>query len=271
MFAAFLHAFWNFLLKGNKDKALAMCGVTLGHTPFCVAGFVYSGFPDMQVLPYILGSALLHSGYQIALMQAYRFGDLSQVYPIARGLSPLLLMIATLVVGLDTLSHIQILAIVMVTTSLFVFGFSQFRAYENGKLGLLMALTTGVFIASYSFVDAIGVRASQSAISYYSMMSFLNAMVMLVYFSVWHRGALLRLPFDGFKLFWIGGGASYGAYVIVLWACLYAPVALVSSLREASVLFALLLGVFFLGEKVSLNRILATIILLFGVAIIRLF
>jgi len=271
MFAAFLHAFWNFLLKGNNDKALAMCAVTLGHTPFCIAGFVYSGLPDMQALPYILGSALLHSGYQIALMQAYRFGDLSQVYPIARGLSPLLLMIATLVVGQDVLSHTQILAIIMVATSLFVFGLSQFRAYENGKLGLFMALTAGMFIASYSFVDAIGVRVSQSAISYYSMMSFLNAVVMLVYFAIAHKGALLSLPSRGIKIFWIGGGASYGAYVIVLWACLYAPVALVSSLRETSVLFALLLGVFFLGEKVSLSRILATIILLAGVAVIRLF
>ena len=86
LFAAFLHAFWNFLLKGNSDKALAMCAVTLGHTPFCVAGIFYSGFPDIQALFYILGGALLHSGYQIALMYAYRFGDLTQIYPIARGL-----------------------------------------------------------------------------------------------------------------------------------------------------------------------------------------
>jgi len=271
LFAAFLHAFWNFLLKGNSDKALAMCAVTLGHTPFCVAGIFYSGFPDIQALFYILGGALLHSGYQIALMHAYRFGDLTQIYPIARGLSPLLLILATLIIGQEILSDMQILAIILVAVSLFVFGLSQLRARESGLVSLVMAVTAGIFIASYSFVDAIGARLSQNAVSYYSVMSFLNALIMLVYFAFAHKGVLLRLPSEGRKIFWIGGGASYAAYVMVLWACLSAPVALVSSLRETSVLFAIFFGVFFLGEKLTASRIMATITLVIGVVVIRLF
>ncbi|MEK9729791.1 MAG: hypothetical protein VW417_07665, partial [Alphaproteobacteria bacterium] len=140
-------------------------------------------FPDIQALFYILGGALLHSGYQIALMHAYRFGDLTQIYPIARGLSPLLLMLATLIIGQDILSDMQILAIILVAVSLFVFGLSQLRARESGLVSLVMAVTAGIFIASYSFVDAIGARLSQNAVSYYSVMSFLNALIMLVYFT----------------------------------------------------------------------------------------
>lgn len=165
----------------------------------------------------------------------------------------------------------QILAIILVAASLFVFGLSQLRARESGLVSLVMAVTAGIFIASYSFVDAIGARLSQNAVSYYSVMSFLNALIMLVYFALTHKGVLLRLPSEGRKIFWIGGGASYAAYVMVLWACLSAPVALVSSLRETSVLFALFFGVFFLGEKLTASRIMATITLVIGVVVIRLF
>ncbi len=134
------------------------------------------------------------------------FGDLTQIYPIARGLSPLLLMLATLIIGQDILSDMQILAIIMVAASLFVFGLSQLRARESGLVSLVMAVTAGIFIASYSFVDAIGARLSQNAVSYYSVMSFLNALIMLVYFTLAHKGVLLRLPSEGRKIFWIGGG-----------------------------------------------------------------
>lgn len=268
--AAFLHAFWNFLLKGNDDKALAMCAVTLGHLPFCIIGMVWFGLPDSEAFIYVCGGAILHCGYQISLMSAYRFGDLAQVYPVARGLSPLLLTLATFLFGQDSLTAQEVTGIALVSLALFLFGYTQITGQSQGLKGLILSVVTGVFIASYSLVDALGTRITGSALSFYSLMSAMNAVMMMVYFWFRHKPSLLSLKSRGMKIFWIGGSASYLAYVTVLWACLYAPIAVVSSLRETSVLFALFLSVVFLGEKLNLHRGVATVILLCGVVLMRL-
>ncbi len=90
LLAALLHASWNFIVKRTDDKNLSMCAVVLGHTPFALAALLISPLPGIESLPYILGGAVLHTGYQLFLLSSYRIGDLSQVYPLARGSSPLI-------------------------------------------------------------------------------------------------------------------------------------------------------------------------------------
>ena len=87
--AAFLHAFWNFLVRGTHDKALGMAAVMFGHLPLAFIGLFYAGLPPEGAWPYVMASAVLHLGYQVFLLNAYRFGDLTQIYPVARGASPL--------------------------------------------------------------------------------------------------------------------------------------------------------------------------------------
>ncbi len=268
--AAFLHAFWNFLVKGNDDKAMAMAAVALGHVPFCLGGLVLFGLPPTDALPMIVLSALLHTGYQIFLMNAYRFGGLSQIYPIARGLSPLLLSLASFAFMYDMPQRTDIIGIALVSGALIVFGIFQYRFDVDGPKGLVLACLTGLFIASYSMIDAIGTRIAGNAPGFYGVMSTLNGLLMLVYFLFRHRPSLVNLSRHGRGLFWIGGGASYFAYVFVLWACLHAPVAVVSSVRETSVLFAMALAVFFLGETLSVLRLATTLVIVCGVILLRL-
>ena len=89
--AAFLHAFWNFLVRGTHDKALGMAAVMFGHLPLAFIGLFYAGLPPEGAWPYVMASAVLHLGYQVFLLNAYRFGELTQIYPVARGASPLLI------------------------------------------------------------------------------------------------------------------------------------------------------------------------------------
>jgi len=268
--AAFLHAFWNFLLKGNHDKALSMYAVTAGHLPIAMVGMVWAGLPPMEALPFILISGGLHTGYQIFLMNAYRFGALSNIYPIARGLSPLLLALASLFMAEDQLSRLELLGILMVAGALIVFGMAQYRFDKDGPMGMFLAMMTGLFIASYSLTDALGTRVTGSAFSYYGAMSLVNVGLFTGYFMLYHRDALRRLPTEGRKMLIIGGTASYLAYVMVLWACLTLPVAIVSSLRETSVLIALILGVVFLKEKLTWAKMLACLAVVSGIALMRL-
>ena len=268
--AAFLHAFWNFLVKKNDDKALAVIAICLGHMPFAIIGLMFSGLPPASSLGYVLLSAIFHTGYQVFLMHAYRFGELSAVYPIARGLSPLLLMILTLIIGQDVLNPYQVAGVLSIGTALLIFGFSQYKISKNGLNGVLLAIATGFFIASYSLVDALGTRDAGNAVAFYGSLAFMNSIFLTAYFLIWHRSSLFDLPTKGKKIFWIGGGASYLAYVIVLWACLYAPIPVVSSLRETSTLIAVLLGIFILQEKLTVGKIVAAVAVVIGIAFIRL-
>ena len=267
--AAFLHAFWNFLVKKNDDKALAIIAICLGHLPFCIIGLLYTGLPPFSSLGFILLSGVFHTGYLIFLMHTYRFGDLSAVYPIARGFSPLLLVILTFFIGQDRLDIAEIIGVLFIGAALMVFGFSQYRLSKHGLQGIVLAAITGVFIASYSFVDGLGTRQSGSAMAFYGSSAIIHSILLTAYFLVWHRPSLKALPTAGMKLFWIGGGASYLAYTVVLWACLFAPIPVVSSLRETSTLIAVFLGVFILKEKMTWGKGIAAISVLIGIALVR--
>ena len=268
--AAFLHAFWNFLLKENNDKALSMYAVTVGHLPIALVGVAFVGLPPSEALPYIILSGFLHTGYQVFLMNAYRFGALSNIYPIARGLSPLLLALVTIGFAHDELSRLELLGIGLVAGALIIFGLAQYRFNKDGPLGVILAIITGCFIASYSLTDALGTRVTGSAFAFYGAMSFVNVLLFTGYYLCFHRDALKRLPREGMKMMVVGGGASYLAYVMVLWACLTLPVAVVSSLRETSVLIVMIFGVVFLKEELTRPKLLACIAVVCGIALMRL-
>ena len=154
--------------------------------------------------------------------------------------------------------------------ALIIFGLAQYRFNKDGPLGVILAIITGCFIASYSLTDALGTRVTGSAFAFYGAMSFVNVLLFTGYYLCFHRDALKRLPREGMKMMVVGGGASYLAYVMVLWACLTLPVAVVSSLRETSVLIVMIFGVVFLKEDLTRPKLLACIAVVCGIALMRL-
>ena len=240
--AAFLHAFWNFQVRGTEDKSLGMAAVMFGHLPLAIIGLTYVGLPVSDSWPYVMVSAVLHLGYQIFLLNAYRFGELTQIYPVARSASPMLITLFTMIMVPGILQTMEVIGVIMISGAIMIYGIVQYRTKSVGFAGIILAIITGFFIASYSIVDAEGTRIAQSAISYYGASTTANAVLFAIYL-LWFKPSVFGRIFpDAFSTFVIGGNASYFAYVAVLWACLSAPIALVSSLRETSVLFAVGLG-----------------------------
>jgi drug/metabolite transporter (DMT)-like permease len=267
--AALLHAVWNALVKGGADKRLNMAGVVIGHLPLALVALALVPAPDPASYPYIVAGTVLHFGYQWFLLGSYKIGDLTQVYPIARGVAPLLVAaISLLFLGVD-LSGMEMLAIVTIAAG--ILSISLVRGADglrNGK-ATAMALTTGCFIASYSLVDGLGARASGSAIGYYAWLGIANALIFAGFMAVTSPQVLRDLPTRGLKVFLIGGAASFLAYSLVIWAFTQAPIALVTALRETSIVFALLIGVLLMGERLSLGKVASTMITLIGVILLR--
>ena len=268
--AAFLHAAWNFFVKSGSDKALGMTAVVLGHAPFAALAILVSPLPDAAALPYVLAGALLHVGYQLFLLASYRVGDLSQVYPLARGGAPLL--VAGVSVGLlgASLSTLELAAIAVIAGGIMSLALvRRSDGLRNGKAATL-AVTTAVFVASYTLVDGLGARVAGTALGFYGWLSLLNAVVFAAVMAVTRPGMVGRVVTAEWKLALRGGGASFGAYALVTWAFTVAPIPLVAALRETSIVIALLLGVFVLKERLDLMKVVSTLCTLLGVCLLRL-
>lgn len=131
LLAAFLHAFWNFQVRGSDDKALGIGAIMIGHLPLAIAGLLFVGLPPVSSWPYLLGSAVFHLGYQVFLMNAYRHGELTQIYPIARGVAPLLITLVSMLVIKSDFSQQQLVGITMVSGGIILHGISSFTEHRH--------------------------------------------------------------------------------------------------------------------------------------------
>jgi drug/metabolite transporter (DMT)-like permease len=269
--AAMLHATWNGMAKGSADKELSMAGVIIGHVPYALVALVFFvPLPAWESWPWIILGMIAHFGYQIFLINAYRIGDLTQVYPIARGAAPLIVTAVSItILGVD-LAPLQLAGVGTIVLGLFSLALVRGADGLRNSKAAGMAIITGCFIAGYSLADGIGARIAGTAVGYYSVLALLNAVVFAIYLAIWRPGVLPRLPTEGARTFVIGGGASFAAYSLVVWGFTQAPIAVVTALRETSIVFALLIGVFALGERLSLGKVIATFLSLVGAAMLRL-
>ena len=269
MGAALLHAAWNTLLKSGHDKVLSMAGIVVGHIPFGIMALFFVPFPSTYSLPYLGASIVLHAGYQFFLLKSYQIGDLTQVYPLARGSAPILVTAFSVIVLGVNLDSLQLLAVLLIATGIISLALVR---REDGHFNLKatkFALITGLFIASYSMVDGLGARASENSWGFYSCLTICNGMVAICYLILTKPTILTDLAFKGRKVFVIGGGTSFLAYGIVTWAFTQAPIALVTALRETSIIFALLMGTFLLKERLSFIKVCSTLFTLFGAMLLR--
>ncbi len=270
LFATVMHAVWNGMVKNHPDKVVAVAAIVLGHIPLAVIAIILLPAPTLDCIPYIIASAIVHQGYQWYLISSYQIGDLTKVYPIARGFGPLVAtIISILVLGL-ILKSLVILSILLICIGIMILGLFD-RENKDFKV-LKLSLTTGFFIGLYSLIDGYGARVSLSPIVYMSWAFLLSAAIFPIVLKLKNRKNIFQNIFsEGKKIFWIGGTISYIIYVIVVWAFTKAPIPMVGALRETSILFSILIGYFFLKEKITTTKIISIFLIVIGVIGIKLF
>ena len=267
--AALLHASWNALVKGGADKRLAMTGVVVGQAVFAIPVLFFVPAPDPASFGWLAAGIALHLGYQLVLLASYRIGDLTQVYPIARGSAPLIVTaVSVLFLGV-VLEGAQLLAVILIGVGIMSLALVRRADGQRNARAGAFALLTGCFIAGYSLVDGLGAREAGTALGFYGWLTIGNALAFVALANVRHRAMLARLPREGLGITLAGGGASFAAYGIVIWSFTQAPIALVTALRETSIVFALLIGVFALGEKLNLAKLVSTACTIIGAGLLR--
>lgn len=265
LFAALLHASWNALLRGGADRLWSMTMMCVAIAFVCAVAALFLSPPAPESWGYALLSALLHVGYNLFLVRSYRVGDLGQIYPISRGSSPALITLGAALFAGETITPGELLGIGLVSGGIMSLAF---RGRSLSVPSLPYALGTGCFIAAYSVVDGIGARLSGAPLAYTVWMSALWGVLMpLVYIGLRDARSLFSVR-PGMLTAVVGGLVSLLAYAIVIYAMNEAPLGAVSALRETSVLFAALLGYLFLGEKLTVRRMLACVVIASGAIII---
>jgi drug/metabolite transporter (DMT)-like permease len=229
------------------------------------------GVPSLPSWPYVLASVAIHIVYYLTLAQAYRFGDLGQVYPIARGTAPLMTaMLATVWLdeGLGVYGWLGVVVLAAGILLLAVRGGRALEQFDTRSIGF--ALLTSLTITSYTLVDGLGARVSGSALQYTAWLFVLSGGAMAVYGFAYVGRRLSNDFAANWQLALTGAALSTAAYAIAIWAMTVAPIALVAALRETSVLFAALLGTVLLREPLLPARIVAALLVMAGVVLLRL-
>lgn len=263
--AALMHASWNALVKVGLDRLLSMSLIQAACGLIALAGVGFVALPQPAAWPWLAISALLHVGYNVFLVRAYRVGDLGQIYPIARGCAPLLVTLIGLFALSEQPSPLGFAGIIVLILGILCMAWPRGGPHRLERASLVNALITSIFIAGYTLADGSGARANGDVASYVVWLFLLDGGGMLLVL-VWLRGpgALIQLK-GHWRVGLIGGVLSLAAYGITIWAMTQAPIALVAALRETSVLFAIAIGVIWLKEPVRRERLMAGTLILAGV------
>lgn len=271
LFAAFCHATWNALVKFGSDRFFGLVMISFFSGVLTIPAILWLGLPSPEAIHWLALSVLFHIGYTYFLSQAYTYGDLGQIYPISRGSAPLITALLSALLFNELIPLMGFIGILLIISGVVLIAFAgkKFTLNINGK-ALTFALCTAFFTACYTLSDGNGSRSSEDPVVYTLWLFLLNGVVLIVPGIIKYRRRLL----SGVQQYWrsglLGGLMQLISYGIAIWAMSQAPIVVVAAIRETSVLFAMFLSIVFLKEKFNMMRVIACVVILFGVLLAKL-
>ncbi len=267
--SAFLHALWNSLIKVGASRLGAMVILSIGEVPIGLAVLATRPALEWKVAPWVLAAGCAHFFYKFFLTYAYERGDLSRVYPIARGTAPLVVGLVSGFLLQDIITPMEYAGIAILGAGILLMAQGVFSSGENRKL-IPYALGSACATACYTLIDGSGARVAGDAVAYVAWVFVVDGLFFALGMLAWKGIDVLPRQSKAWGVGFIASAASYGAYGVSVWAMTIAPIALVAALRETSILFAVLIGWLAFGEKMTRGKALAALVIVGGVMVTRL-
>ncbi|ATM96074.1 putative inner membrane protein [Yersinia frederiksenii] len=268
--AALLHASWNALVKFGSNRFVAISLMAIFSGVISLIGVFFVGLPSLSALPWLLLSVVFHTGYCLFLSKAYEQAEFGQIYPIARGVAPLLSALLSWLILSEIPRTVALLGAVVLVSGVIMMTFDGRRGVNKLNIrAIIYALITATFTACYTLSDGAGSRASIEPLSYILWLFMFNGLTMFALLWIMHRKVVFREIRQHWRHGLIGGAMQLLAYGIVIWAMKSTPIALVAALRETSVLFAMVISIWMLKEKPSMLRLIASAVIMAGVVITK--
>jgi drug/metabolite transporter (DMT)-like permease len=269
--AAFFHASWNAIIRMRGDKLVAMALLVTASGLIALPGLFLFPMLPAAAWPYVIASAIIHIGYNTFLALAYHHGELSKVYPLVRGSAPLTTLIVSLLFLDEAIDASEAAGIVVVAIGIMALTFDRgWRVLVASPRAILYAAATSICITAYTLSDGLGARLADNAHQYVMWLFVLGMLPTVATVLMIRRRAFFAGVRENSLAALAGGALSLAAYWIVIWAFTVAPIPIVAALRETSILFALLIGMLWLGEKVTPVRAASILLVLVGLAVMRL-
>lgn len=270
LIAAVAHASWNAIAHDITDKLVGFTLLGLGGAACSIVVIVLAPPPDPSVWPLLLASTAVHIGYNVLLMTCYRLGDFSQVYPLARGTSPLVVTVLAAVFVREVPAPLHLLGVIVISLGLACLVFLGRRPSRAELPALAAALGTGLAIAGYSTLDGIAVRRSGSPAGYTGWIILLECLAIPSFALAYGRRPFLRRLRPHLWKGLAGGAISLLAYGLVLWAQTMGALASIAALRESSIIVGAIIGTLFFHERFGRPRLISTIVVVAGIVALNL-
>ena len=273
LLAALMHALWSVVLKLTGDAKTNITVFMAGSSILALAGIPFQSLPSLASLPFLLISVFVQVVYMMLVGTVYQKGDVSQSYPVMRGVAPLFVALFSGPILGEKLSIVAWCGVILISSGVLTLALEAVRRSDKIEPSIIpLSLLTAAFIALYTLLDGIGVRLSGAPVSYILWIFFLIGLVKVVFelFNDKTRPQFLTHCQRYWSIGLVGGFLSLGSYGLALWTMTKLPVALVAALRESAIVFAVILSYFVLREHVSPPRFIASIIIVFGVIAVRL-
>jgi drug/metabolite transporter (DMT)-like permease len=286
LLAAFAHAAWNALIKASGNQLLTFTMLRAVAFVGGTAGALLAPAPDAASWPFLVASGIVHNAYYLLMLFSYRHGDLSLVYPIARGGAPVMVVAAAIPFAGEIPGPWGALGVGLISAGIFALAFARGiprgaggRAGESPRaskdapqqgLAIAFAAGTAVSIVAYTLVDGLGARRSGNAFGYAAWLFILESLPFLVFTLATRADAFVRHSVREWRRGIGGGLLMMLTYGLVIYAFTQGPLAYVSALRETSILFAAIIGAVMLKESFGLRRIAAAATIVAGIVLLQL-
>lgn len=266
-----MHAGWNAVVRAGSDRFSSILLLSMTQSGLAVILMPFVQVPAPAAWPWVAGASLLHTGYKLFLIRAYQHGDLSQVYPLARGSAPPVVALGGILLFHEHLKPTGWAAVLAIALGVGLMAFRGGAGFQRlpGK-ALAYAMATAAFVAAYTLADGQGARIAATATGFAMWMFVGDGTTMLIYALATRGRAGVAAVLPHWRTGLPAGALSLGSYWIALWAFTRAPVALVAALRETSVLFAMLIATLLLKEQAGRWRWAAGLCIGAGVVMMRL-
>jgi len=268
--AAIVHATWNAMAHGIKDQLVAFGLIGVGSVVVSLPLIAVAPVPRAASWPYLLASVAIHVFYNLLLMRAFSNGDFGQVYPLARGTSPMVVTGLAAVFAAERPTAGQLAGVLVISAGLGTLVLAGRRTSPPSRTALLAAFGTGLTIAAYTTVDGLGVRLSASPAGYIGWLMLLESLCVPAWALARRRRALLELPRGVALSGLVAGALAVLAYGLVLWAQTRGALAPIAALRETSVIFGALIATVAFREPFGRTRIIAATLVAAGIVILNL-
>ena len=267
--AAFLHALWNALIKLGTSKVGGMVILSIVEVPIGLTVIAFANPIDRAAIPWVLAAGCTHFAYKFFLTYAYDRGDLSRVYPIARGAAPMVVALFGSAFLADAVSGQEYLAIAVLAAGVLLMARGVFASGEDRQL-LPFALGSALATATYTLIDGMGARVSGAPAAYVAWVFVADGCFFTLGMLALRGWDVIPRNWHAWRMGAFASAASYGAYAVSIWAMTFAPIAVVAALRETSILFAVLIGWLIFGERMTGEKAVASLVIVGGVMLTRL-